>query len=103
MIILKLRSIKGQALLESCVVFIIFVLFLFGITGIWFWSNDQIIHRQKAYERVVLLPDGSRVKARVLAGTSRDGYKLIWPPEYMHGVYTPPELTEDDVLMDSPF
>lgn len=86
MIILRIRSIKGQALLEFCVVFIIFVLFLFGIAGIWFWSNDQFVNRQRHYNAT-----------RVTAGTARDDYALQWP------VYTPPELTEDDVLMDSPF
>lgn len=83
---LIVRDIKGQGVLEFCVVFIIFVLFLFGIAGIWFWSNGQFVDRQKRYN-----------ETRVIAGTARDNYVLEWP------VYTPPELTEDDVLMDSPF
>lgn len=78
------RKIKGQSTLETAVVFIIIILFLGGITKIWLWANNQIVQRQLRYNA-----------GRVAAGTSSDTYTLQWP------VYTPPALTEEEVLLDT--
>ena len=83
----RTKSRKAQATLEFAVVFIIFVMLILGMTGIWRWSNDQFYARQTMYN-----------STRVWAGTARDYYLFpIWP------VYVPPALTEDTVLVDSPF
>lgn len=80
------KAIKGQSMLEVCIILIILVLFLAGVMKIWLWSNNQIVKRQSEYNLT-----------RVEAGTAMDDYTLVWP------VYTPEELTEDYVLVDHPF
>lgn len=77
-------SDKGQSTLESAVVFVLIILFFGGITKIWMWSNRQIVERQQRYN-----------ESRVIAGASSDTYKLQWP------VYEPPDLKEEDVLIDT--
>ena len=79
----RLGNEKGQGALETTLVFIMVVLLLGGITNIWLWSNNQLVDRQIEYN-----------KKRVTAGTSSDTYTLVWPPDY-----TPPALTEDQVLL----
>lgn len=87
--VLKIRSLekklKGQCTLETAIVFILIILFLGGITKIWLWANNQIVQRQLRYNA-----------SRVTAGTSTDTYTLQWP------VYTPPNLTEDEVILNNP-
>lgn len=78
-----IRKRRGQGTLETVIAFIMIILFLGGIIKIWFWANNQIVKRQLRYNAT-----------RVAAGTSSDAYKLYWP------VYTPDELTEDDVLLE---
>ena len=80
-------NIKGQSMLEACIIFIILVLFLAGAMKIWLWSNSQFVYRQRDYNT-----------SRVEAGTAIDGYTLQWPLDY-----TPEELTEDYVLVDHHF
>jgi flagellin-like protein len=77
-----LKNNKGQSPLETAAVFVLMVLLIGGITNIWLWANNQIIARQLRYN-----------DTRITAGTSADGYILVWP------VYTPPELTENMVLI----
>lgn len=79
-----MRNKKGQSSLEVALIFIIIVLLIGGITKIWIWSNNQIVERQLSY-------NGQRVRA----GTSSDTYTLLMPD------YTPPELTENEVLLDN--
>ena len=81
------KAIKGQSMLEVCIIFITLVLFLAGVMKIWLWSNNQFVYRQRDYNA-----------SRVEAGTAIDGYKLQWPLDY-----TPEELTEDYVLVDHHF
>ena len=81
----KLRQNKlGQATLETAITFVIIILLLGGIINIWLWANNQIVRRQLEYN-----------KTRVAAGSSSDTYTLKWP------VYTPQELKEENVLLNS--
>jgi len=81
------RAKKGQAMIEATVTMVIVVLLLAGIVNIWLWGNRQIVERQVRFNAT-----------RVQAGTSSDSYELVWGPK----VYTPPELTEEDVLRGGP-
>lgn len=76
---------KGQSTIETALVVIAVVLLVGGIVNIWFWANNQIVERQLRYNAT-----------RVSAGTAKDPgeYVLQWP------VYSPPELKEDEVLLD---
>jgi len=78
----KFGNRRGQSTLETAIAFIIIVILFGGILKIWFWANNQIIDRQLRFN-----------DSRVAAGTSTDTYTLQWP------VYTPPSLSEDDVLV----
>lgn len=66
---------KGQSTMETYLVIIVVILLLAGITKIWVWMNNKIVHRQLKYN-----------ESRVDAGTSKDEYKLQWP------LARPPEL-----------
>jgi hypothetical protein len=79
----RLRNRRGQSALEAMVTFVVTILLLWGIIKIWFWANNQIVERQLKYN-----------DTRVAAGTSLDSYKLVWP------VYKPPELTQEEVIME---
>jgi len=81
------RRKKGQAMIEATVSMVIVVLLLAGITRIWIWGNRQIVERQVRFN-----------STRVEAGTSSDGYQLVWGAK----VYTPPELLEEDVIRSTP-
>lgn len=81
------RAKKGQAMIEATVSFVMVILLLAGITNIWIWGNRQIVERQVRFNAT-----------RVEAGTSTDSYELVWGPQ----VYTPAELTEEDVLRGGP-
>jgi hypothetical protein len=76
------KNRKGQSTLETALIFIVLIAFLMGLTNIWIWSNNQIVHRQVEYNN-----------SRVEAGTAIDNYTLKWP------VYTPPDLTENEVIL----
>ncbi len=78
-----LKTKKGQSTLEMALAFIVIVLLVGGIVKIWLWSNQQIVERQLRYNAT-----------RVQAGTGSDTYEVVWP------VYTPSELTENEVLLD---
>ncbi len=79
-----MKNKKGQSSLEITLIFIIIVLLIGGITKIWIWSNNQIVERQLSYN-----------SQRVTAGTSSDTYTLLLPD------YAPPELAENEVLLDN--
>lgn len=77
-----MRDKIAQSTTEIAFVFAGVVLLFAAILQIWFWSNKQIVLRQKSYNA-----------GRVTAGTSSDSYTLQWPP-----AYKPEELTENMVL-----
>lgn len=81
----RILNKKGQSTLETAVIFVTVILLLAGITQMWFWANNQIVQRQLRYNA-----------GRVSAGNSTDTYTFAdhWP------VYTPPSLTEEEVLLD---
>lgn len=79
-----IRNKKGQGMIETSLAMVIVLLLFGGMFKIWMWGNRQIVERQVRYNAT-----------RITAGTSADNYKSVWGPE----VYTPPELTEDDVLL----
>lgn len=76
---------RGQATIETAVIFIVLILLFGGIFNIWVWGNKQIVQRQIAYN-----------KSRVEAGTSSDTYELKWPLERAE------ELKEDEVVLSPP-
>ena len=79
-------SKKGQGILELAMTLVAITVLLGGVFKIWLWSNNQIVARQVAYNN-----------SRIDAGVSSDSYTLHWGPE----VYTPPQLTEDAVILRS--
>ena len=80
----KINS-KGQATIETAVIFIVLILLFGGIFNIWVWGNKQIVQRQIAYN-----------KGRVEAGTSSDSYELKWPLDRAEG------LKEKSVVLTPP-
>ncbi|MDD4953396.1 MAG: pilus assembly protein [Candidatus Omnitrophica bacterium] len=80
----RILNLKGQATLETAIVFFLVVALFGGIIKIWLWENRQIVERQLRYNAT-----------RVSAGTGSDTYKLQWP------IYTPPDLKEEDVIINN--
>jgi hypothetical protein len=78
----RIKNTRGQAILETAIVFFITILFFGAIFNIWLWANNQIVRRQVRFNAT-----------RIQAGTSSDNYQLVWP------VYAPDNITEDDVLL----
>lgn len=80
----RVLNSKGQATLETAIVFFLIVALFGGIIKIWLWENRQIVERQLRYNAT-----------RASAGTAVDNYKLQWP------VYAPPDLKEEDVIINN--
>lgn len=84
-----IRLKNGQAIIEASISLVLIFVLLGGIVRIWIWGNRQIVERQLRYNA-----------SRVIAGTSEDYnvYQLQWGKR----IYTPPELTDDDVIVGAP-
>ncbi|RJP27424.1 MAG: hypothetical protein C4533_08185 [Candidatus Omnitrophota bacterium] len=69
----NIKNKNGQTVLETAIVMIAMIILLGGILQFWFWSNNQIIRRQREYN-----------ETRVQAGTSpllSFMYQMQWPLE----------------------
>ncbi|MCX5706984.1 MAG: hypothetical protein NTW13_04950 [Candidatus Omnitrophica bacterium] len=66
---------KAQATLEFTVIFVIIIMLLFGLLGLWKWSADNIVRRQMWYK-------GSRVPA----GSGSADSRVTPPPEVISNI-----------------
>ena len=89
------KNKRGQATLESYLVIIVVIALLAGITKIWVWSNNKIVHRQLRYNA-----------SRKEAGTATDSYELKWPLVWNDDAaneddrHRPPELGRDEAFRE---
>ena len=81
----RLINKRGQSSIETAIAFLVTILLFGAIFKIWIWGNKQVVERNKEYQ-----------DTRVAAGTSRQDYRLVWPPE------KPEELREEEVLLWPP-
>jgi hypothetical protein len=87
-----LKNRRGQSAFEVAIILIAIMAFLSGIANIWLWSNNQLARRQFAYNNT-----------RQIAGTSYDGYQLVWKGNILFdGLFTSENLSEYDAIPNSP-